>query len=225
MQTDFARHEHHDFIAASNQALGDFPLQAALTRLTDTLMAGNRRGYAILADTDQLRDYAKRIKEHTLGHLDQYLEQLEASVHRAGGHVHWAADAEEARHIIVEIARQRNCKRAVKSKSMTAEEIHLNPALEAAGIEVTETDFGEFIIQLAGERPSHLVAPAVHRTRESIAAILSRHTGGALPDEPALLAQVGRRLLREKFHAADLGITGANFVAADTGTVVLVTNE
>jgi len=169
----YARHEHHDFLGAADQALADPPLQAALIRLTSTLMAGNRRGYAALLDSDQLRDHAKRIKEHTLGHLHQYLEQLEGSVQRAGGHVHWAADAEEARWIVIEIAQAAACKRAVKSKSMTSEEVHLNPALEAAGIEVTETDFGEFIIQLAGERPSHLVAPAVHHTRESVARVLS----------------------------------------------------
>jgi L-lactate dehydrogenase complex protein LldF len=224
-RNDYARHEHHDFLGAAGQALKDPPLQAALIRLTSTLMAGNRRGYAALADSSQLRDHAKRIKEHTLAHLDQYLEQLEASVQKLGGHVHWAATAEDARQIAIDIARRAGCKHAVKSKSMTSEEIHLNPALEAAGIEVTETDFGEFIIQLAGERPSHLVAPAVHHTRESIAAILSRHTGTTLPDDPQALAQTGRRFLREKFFQADLGITGANFAVAETGTIVLVTNE
>ena len=222
---DYAQHEHHDFAGAARQALANAPLQAALTRLTDTLMAGNRRGFAALPDSDRLRDHAKQIKEHTLAHLDRYLEQLEASVKQRGGHVHWAATAADARRIIVNIARTSNCRRAVKSKSMTTEEVHLNPALEAAGVAVTETDFGEFIIQLAGERPSHLVAPAVHHTRESIAAILSRHTGEVLPDDPKSLAQVGRRLLRQKFHEADLGITGANFALAETGTVVLVTNE
>ncbi len=223
--TDYASHEHHDFLGASSQALADPPLQAALTRLTSTLMAGNRRGYAALADSARLRDHAKRIKEHTLAHLDQYLEQLEASVQRLGGKVHWAADAEEARQIVVDIARRAGCKRAVKSKSMTSEEVHLNPALEAAGVEVTETDFGEFIIQLAGERPSHLVAPAVHHTRESVARVLSRHLGQQLPDDARVLALTGRRVLRAKFAAADLGITGANFAVAESGTVVLVTNE
>src|SRR6516165_7581029 len=222
---DYARHEHHDFLGASRQALADPPLQAALVRLTSTLMAGNRRGYANLTDSDKLRDHAKRIKEHALAHLDQYLEQLEASVTRLGGHVHWAGDAEEARQIVVDIACKAGCTRAVKSKSMTSEEVHLNPALEAAGIEVTETDFGEFIIQLAGERPSHLVAPAVHHTRESVARILSQAVGEQLPDDARVLALGGRRMLREKFHAADLGITGANFAVAETGTVVLVTNE
>jgi L-lactate dehydrogenase complex protein LldF len=220
-----ARHEHHDFLGASRQALADPPLQAALIRLTGTLLDGNRRGYAALADSSELRDHAKRIKEHTLARLDRYLEQLEASVLRLGGHVHWAGTAEDARRIIVEIAQKARCKHVVKSKSMTTEEVHLNPALEAAGLEVTETDFGEFIIQLAGERPSHLVAPAVHHTRESIARLLSRHTGEQLPDEAAPLAKVGRRLLRAKFATADMGITGANFAVAETGTIVLVTNE
>src|SRR5437867_13277103 len=108
--TEYARHEHHDFLAASHQALTDPPLQAALVRLTDTLAAANRRGYAALADSDKLRDHAKRIKEHTLAHLDQYLEQLEDSVRHWGGEVHWAATAEDARQIIVGIARQANCK-------------------------------------------------------------------------------------------------------------------
>jgi L-lactate dehydrogenase complex protein LldF len=223
--TDYARHEHHDFLGAARQALDDPPLQAALVRLTGTLMAGNRRGYAVLADSSDLRDHAKRIKEHALAHLDRYLEQLEASVQRLGGHVHWAATAEDARRIVVEIAHDTNSRRVVKSKSMTTEEVHLNGALESAGLEVTETDFGEFIIQLAGERPSHLVAPAVHHTRESIARILSAHTGEKLPDEPGPLAKTGRRLLRQKFAEADMGITGGNFAIAETGTVVLVTNE
>jgi L-lactate dehydrogenase complex protein LldF len=225
MTTDYARHEHHDFPGAVAQALKDAPLQQALIRLTGTLMAGNRRGYAALADSDRLRDHAKRIKEHTLAHLDRYLEQLETSVRQRGGQVHWAADAEEARQIVREIARRGNCKVAVKSKSMTSEEIHLNPALEEAGVEVVETDFGEFIIQLAGERPSHLVAPAVHHTRESVARVLSQSLGRPLPDDPQALALTGRRVLREKFYRADLGITGANFAVAETGTVVLVTNE
>jgi L-lactate dehydrogenase complex protein LldF len=224
-QSAYARHEHHEFLDASHDALADPPLQAALIRLTSTLLAGNRRGYAALEDSSALRDHAKRVKEHTLAHLDRYLEQLEASIRRVGGHVHWAATGEDARRIIVQIAQQANVRRAVKSKSMTSEEVHLNPALEAAGIEVTETDFGEFIIQLAGERPSHLVAPAVHHTRESIARILSRHAGVELPDDPTILAQTGRRLLREKFAAADMGITGANFAVAETGTIVLISNE
>src|SRR5205085_3156853 len=128
--TNYAQHEHHDFMGGAHHALHDPPLQAALVRLTDTLMAANRRGYAALADSDQLRDHAKRIKEHTLAHLDRYLEQLETSVQRLGGHVHWAADAAEARRLITGIAQKSGCRHVVKSKSMTTEEVHLNPALE-----------------------------------------------------------------------------------------------
>src|SRR6202453_2849742 len=119
MSTNYAQHEHHDFLGATAQALGDPSLQKALTRLTDTLMAGNRRGYAALADSDRLRDHAKRIKEHALAHLDRYLEQLDASVQRSGGHVHWAATAEDARRIVLDIARKTASKLIVKSKSMT----------------------------------------------------------------------------------------------------------
>src|SRR5919199_225065 len=117
--SQYAQHEHHDFLDATRQALADAPLQVALGRLTSTLMAGNRRGFAALADSSQLRDHAKRIKEHTLAHLDRYLEQLEASVLKLGGKVHWATTAEEARRAVVDIARRANCRRAVKSKSMT----------------------------------------------------------------------------------------------------------
>src|SRR3954454_19927991 len=109
--TDYARHEHHDFLGASARALVDETLQAALVRLPDTLMAGNRRGYAALADSDRLRDHAKRIKEHTLAHLDRYLEQLETAVHKLGGRVHWAATAEDARRTVRDIAQRAGCKR------------------------------------------------------------------------------------------------------------------
>ncbi len=118
--SDYAKHEHHDFMEAAGQALADPPLQAALVRLTSTLLAANRRGYANLSDSDKLRDHAKQIKEHTLAHLDQYLEQMEESVQRNGGHVHWASTAKDARQIVLQIAQQANCKKVVKSKSMTA---------------------------------------------------------------------------------------------------------
>src|SRR5687767_5953973 len=124
---NYAQHEHHDFMGASTEALADAGLQKALTRLTDTLMAGNRRGFAALADSDRLRDHAKAIKQHTLSHLDRYLEQLEQAVLKLGGKVHFAATAEEARQIIARIAKEAKCKTAVKSKSMTSEEVHLNP--------------------------------------------------------------------------------------------------
>ncbi|HEX3315571.1 MAG TPA: LutB/LldF family L-lactate oxidation iron-sulfur protein [Gemmataceae bacterium] len=225
MSVDYAREIHHDFLGASDQALADAPLQAALERLTDTLLAANRKGYAALGDSSDLRDHAKRIKQHTLANLDRYLEQLEASVIRAGGKVHWAADADEACRIIVELSQSTNSKRIVKSKSMTTEEVHLNHALEAAGCHVAETDYGEFIIQITKERPSHIVAPAVHHTRESIAHVLTEYTGETLPPDPRTLALVGRRLLRDEFRRADMGISGANFAVAETGSICLITNE
>ena len=198
--TDYARHEHHDFLDAAGQALADPPL-AGRAGAPDRARSWPATAAATppWPTATPLRDHAKRIKEHTLAHLDRYLEQLEASVAAAA-----AATSTGRRRrrtparIVVDIAQQAGCRRVVKSKSMTTEEVHLNPALEAAGLEVTETDFGEFIIQLAGERPSHLVAPAVHHTRESIARILSAHTGDALPDDPASLARAGRRLLRDE---------------------------
>src|ERR1700736_2663332 len=134
MTNKYAQHEHHDFTGAVKEALVDAPLQTALVRLTNILMTANRQGYAALRDSDQLRTHAKHIKEHTLANLDKYLEQLEASVQKTGGHVYWAGTAEEARQVVVDIARQTQCRRVVKSKSMTSEEIHLNPALEAAGL-------------------------------------------------------------------------------------------
>jgi L-lactate dehydrogenase complex protein LldF len=153
------------------------------------------------------------------------LQTLEASIRRRGGHVHYADDGAEACRIINEIVRQAGGQKVVKSKSMTSEEVHLNAALEAVGIEVVETDFGEYIIQVAGQRPSHLVAPAVHLTVNDVAEILSRVSPEPLPPDAALLAGFARRQLRAHFATADVGITGANFAVAETGTVVLVTNE
>ncbi|MCS6976703.1 MAG: LutB/LldF family L-lactate oxidation iron-sulfur protein, partial [Gemmatales bacterium] len=223
--TDYSREEHHEFMAASRSALADGRLQLALVRLTSTLTAANRRGYDSLPESDLVREQAKQIKAHTLAHLDRYLEQLEASVRSVGGFVHWAEDAEQARRIIGDIAWSHGVRRVVKAKSMTTEEIHLNDALQQAGIEVTETDFGEFVIQLSRERPSHIVAPAVHHTRESIARLISEYVGETIPDDPQILAKTGRRVLRKKFFEADMGITGVNFAVAETGTLVLVTNE
>lgn len=223
--TDYRREEHHDFYGASQVALADAPLQQALARLTQTLQQGNRRGFAELPDSDALRSYAKQIKAHTLANLDRYLEQLATAVQRAGGLVHWAEDARAACEIVVQLIRKVGGRAVVKAKSMTSEEIHLNKALAAAGVQVTETDFGEFIIQLSGERPSHIVAPAIHYTREHIASILSRHIGETVPEDAQAIAQTGRQLLRRRFYEADVGITGVNFAIAETGTLVLVTNE
>jgi L-lactate dehydrogenase complex protein LldF len=164
-------------------------------------------------------------QEATLQRLDHYLEQLADNVQRLGGHVHWAATGEEAREVILRLCRDRGVKMAVKSKSMATEEIELNAALERAGVSPIETDLGEYIIQLAHERPSHIIAPAIHKTKGQVADLFSRELKGRFAADPEVLTAVARRELRQKFLQADMGITGANFAVADTGTIVLVTNE
>lgn len=225
MTTDYKRHEHHEFLAASAAALEDPSLQAALAQLGDTLGLRHRQAFAAFPPADVLREKARAIKDATLAELDRHLETLEASVVARGGHVHYAADGDDACRTILAILQSHQARRVVKSKSMTNEEIGLNAALEAAGCEVVETDFGEFIIQLAGHRPSHLIAPAIHLRLAEAREILSRDAGELLPDSAEELAGYARHRLREEFAAADAGITGVNFAVAETGTVVLVTNE
>lgn len=223
--TDFTVHEHHEFLAATKEALGNQKLQSALSMLSDTLGQRNKDAFAELKDSSLLRDRARAIKDATLAELDRHLETLEASVQRRGGQVHYADDGADACQIIARIIRAAGGRHVVKSKSMTTEEIHLNHALEAEGFHVVETDFGEYILQVAGQRPSHLVAPAVHLRVPQVAEILSRDAGEALPEDPEQLAAYARRTLRKEFARADVGISGANFAVAETGTVVLVTNE
>lgn len=223
--SNYARHEHHEFLSASAEALADANLQLALAQLGDTLGQRNRAAFAALPDADALRQRARAIKDAALADLDQHLRTLEASVERQGGRVYYADDAAEARRIVLELLRERGVKRVVKSKSMTSEEIHLNAALAAEQIETVETDFGEYIIQVAGQRPSHLVAPAIHLRTPQVAELLSRDAGEPLPADAEQLAAYARRRLRAEFARADAGITGANFLVAETGTVVLVSNE
>src|SRR5262249_20851396 len=153
---------------------------------------------------------ARAIKDETLAHLDEHLVQLESAVKARGGHVHFADDGADAVEIIKGIIRDRGGKTLVKSKSMGTEEVHLNQHLEEAGVEVVETDFGEFIIQIAGER--HIVGPALHKTAEEMCVLLSERYGVPLTKEPHVMAQFARGLLRQKFEIADMGITGGNFL-------------
>jgi L-lactate dehydrogenase complex protein LldF len=222
---DFAKHEHHEFLVASQHALANANLQLALSNLGDTLGRRNRDAFAAMPESDLLRDQARQIKDETLAELDRHLATLAESVQRLGGHVHFAEDRAEACRIIADIAKARGARHVVKSKSMTSEEIHLNPALEREGFEVVETDFGEYIIQQAGHRPSHLVAPALHLRLKEITEVLSRDAGEPLPPRAEDLAQYARRRLRSAFAQAEIGITGANFAVAETGTIVLVSNE
>jgi L-lactate dehydrogenase complex protein LldF len=214
------------FRERAGQALGDRFLQQALDVATTKFIGLRREAFGAFPEGDRLRDRAREIKEATLRSLDRHLETLIAAIERRGGHVHYATTAEEARTIVVDIARRAGARVAVKSKSMATEEIHLNEALLAAGVAPIETDLGEYIIQLAHERPSHIIAPAIHKTRGQVAELFSKELGRpGLPDDPEVLTKVAREELRDKFLQADIGITGANFAVADTGTVVLVTNE
>jgi len=221
----YAEQEHADFVGASLEALSEPELQRALGKLRDTLAEKNRVAWQTLPGSDQLRERARRIKEEVLSRLDHYLRQLERALEQNGAQLHWAQDAEEARRIVLEIARQHNVQSVVKAKSMTCEEIHLNEALEAAGIEVVETDFGEYIAQAARQRPSHIVLPVIHMTVEQVAEVLSRRLNRPLPADPRTLADAARSALREHFRTAHMGITGANFIVAETGTICLITNE
>jgi L-lactate dehydrogenase complex protein LldF len=210
----------------TTRALGDRFLHEALDIATTKFIALRREAFGDFPEGEALRDRARAIKEATLQRLDEHLETLVANVERLGGHVHFAATAAEARQIVLDIARRTGARMAVKSKSMATEEIHLNDALEASGVTPVETDLGEYIIQLAHERPSHIIAPAIHKTKGQVAELFSRELNRpGLAADPEVLTKIAREELREKFLQADLGITGVNFAVAETGTVVLVTNE
>ena len=213
------------FRQRAGSAMKDAFLQEALTIATTKFIDLRREAFEDFPEGEALRDRARAIKEATLQRLDHYLETLIANIERLGGHVHYAKTSEEARAIVVDIARRTGARMAVKSKSMATEEIHLNEALEHAGITPVETDLGEYIIQLAHERPSHIIAPAIHKTKGQVADLFGREFKRRVEADPEVLTKIARDELREKFLQADLGITGANFAVADTGTVVLVTNE
>jgi len=213
------------FRERAGRALDDRFLQEALTIATTKFITLRREAFAELPEGDALRDQARAIKEATLQRLDYWLERLIERIESRGGHVHYATTADEARRVVLDIARRTGARTAVKSKSMATEEIHLNDALQAAGVTPIETDLGEYIIQLAHERPSHIIAPAIHKTKGQVAELFARELGREIEPDPEVLTRVARAELRQKFLDADLGISGANFAVAETGTVVLVTNE
>jgi L-lactate dehydrogenase complex protein LldF len=218
-----------EFKGNAKAALADEDLQNALRFVEVNFVLRRREVVDKLPEFDALRDSSRDIKDHTLAHLDLYLEEYEARVTAAGGHVHYAVTAEDARQIILDLCRKLSAKTVTKGKSMVGEEIGINDFLEANGITPVETDLGEYIIQLRHEMPSHIIAPAVHLTKAQVEADFRRvHT--QLPKdrnlvEPATLLAEARGVLREKFLAADVGITGANFLIAETGTSIIVTNE
>lgn len=179
----------------------------------------------VLPEYEELRSQANLIKKHTLENLDHYLEQFETNLTANGGKLIWARDGAEVAGFILSLAKERGVKMLVKSKSMTTEEIHLNEHLEKHGIDPVETDLGEYIIQLAHDRPYHIVAPAVHMTRHDVADVLEKNLHVQREEEPEKQAMIARQTLREKFLAAGIGISGGNFLIADSGAVTIVENE
>ncbi|MFQ5773803.1 MAG: LutB/LldF family L-lactate oxidation iron-sulfur protein [Kiloniellaceae bacterium] len=219
----------HAFKDNAKVAVADPQLRRALAHVKEGFIVKRAKAAARLPEFEALRDAARDIKDHTLAHIDLYLERYEAAVVAGGGQVHWCASAEEARAAILDICRRAGARTVTKGKSMIAEEIALNEHLEANGITPVETDLGEYIIQLRHEPPSHIIAPAVHLTKDLIEADFRAEHTQFPPErslsEPRELVDEARRVLRERFLGADVGITGANFLVAETGSSVIVTNE
>jgi L-lactate dehydrogenase complex protein LldF len=213
----------------ASRAIADPVLQRALARMKEGFIERRANAVRRLPEFEALCDRARDIKNHTLANLDFYLQRFERQVVESGGHVHWAADAEAARAIVLDICRAAGARIVTKGKSMIGEEIALNEHLSRHGIEPVETDLGEYIIQLRDEPPSHLIAPAIHVTKEQVAETFRKahadlDPARALTEPSALLAEA-RVKLRSRFLAADVGVTGANFLIAETGSTVIVTNE
>ncbi|TVQ75309.1 MAG: lactate utilization protein, partial [Chromatiaceae bacterium] len=218
-----------DFKSRARAALKDRHLEQALGRARDGFVLKRRKAVDARPDFEALRDRGVAIRDHTLDHLEDYLQQFIQAFEAQGGQVHRAADAQQARRIVLDICRQAGARRVTKGKSMVVEEVGLNEALDDAGYDRVETDLGEYIIQLAHETPSHIIAPAVHKTREQITELFHEHHRIlGFPERvtsiPGLVNEA-RSVLRERFLTADVGITGANFLVAENGASVIVTNE
>jgi L-lactate dehydrogenase complex protein LldF len=214
------------FPMAAKAAMGDTQLRKNVRHATNVIQTKRARVVAEMPDWQDLREAGKQIRKHTMAHLDFYLQEFERNCTAAGGTVHWARDAAEARQIIVDLVKASGSNEVIKIKSMTTEEIQLNPALEAAGIHPYETDLAELIIQLGHDQPSHIVVPALHKNRQQIREIFRREMN--LPDlgeSPQDLADAARRFLRERFLRVKTGVSGANFLIAETGGVAVVESE
>jgi L-lactate dehydrogenase complex protein LldF len=213
------------FKARAGEKLADQRLQSALKKLQGNFVKGRADRIAELDNFADIRDAAAQIRDRALANLDLYLEAFEQKATAAGAVVHWAQTHDDVNRIVREIAAQHGVRKVVKSKSMVTEECGLNVALEAAGLEVVETDLGEYILQLAQEPPSHIVAPVVHKTREEVSDLFAeKHNAPRLTDIPALCREA-REKLRPHFLSADMGVSGANFIVAETGSTLIVTNE
>jgi L-lactate dehydrogenase complex protein LldF len=216
------------FPAAAAAALGNTQLRRNLGRATTTIRAKRAAVVSELPDWEQLRDAGQAIKAHTVAHLDHYLQELERQVTARGGTVHWARDAGEANRIVTGLVRDTGATEAVKVKSLVTDEIGLNDALAGAGIAAYETDLAELIVQLGHDRPSHILVPAIHRNRAEIREIFLREMPGVDPgltDSPTELTAAARAHLRRRFLSARVGISGANFAIAETGTLCVVESE
>jgi len=214
-----------DFRSLAKTALNDTPLRNALRKATDTTNEKRIRAFASVPERQLLRETASSIRTEVIQNLTTYVDKFSRNATRAGATVHRTHDAEAARTIIGDILRDRGVKKVVKTKSMITEEIQLNSHLEKQGTRVVETDLGEYIVQLAGERPSHITAPAIHKSRQQIGKLFSGQLGVDYTDDPEVLTALARKVLREEFFAAQAGITGANFALAESGSLVLFTNE
>ncbi len=220
-QLPYDMHRRAD-LATQNEQLQSFVEHGTITKHYKRVEVCNA---AFGENYEAMRVLSGQIKQHTLDHLYHYIEQFADRAAAAGAQVHFAATGEQANAICADIARQNGCRLCVKSKSMVTEETHLLPALEAAGCQVVETDLGEFIIQLDNDAPSHIVAPMMHKNRQSVGRAFERELGVPYTETPEELTQIANRYLRDKYRHADLGISGGNFLVAETGSVVICTNE
>ena len=214
-----------NFRQGSASALADDQVQRNLEGLYSGFHSARLAASAATSNWDELRDRGRQIKSHVIENLDYYLEQLAQNVERAGGKVFFAEDAKAASDYVVSVAASRGIDMVVKSKSMLSEEMGLNERLESEGIEPVETDLGEYIVQLAGETPFHIIAPAIHKSREQVSDLFADKLGTGRMEDIEELTREARRQLRAKFMAAGMGISGANFLVAESGTVTLVSNE
>jgi L-lactate dehydrogenase complex protein LldF len=213
------------FLRKAAEKSGDLRHRKLIRHAIDQYSGAVLAGRARFLNWEEARQRSHEIKWEAVNHLDRYLLEFERNVKARGGHVFWAETSEDARHYVAELAAQRMVRTVVKSKSMVTEEIHLNPALEKLGIEVFETDLGEFIVQLRNEPPYHIVTPAMHLTRGDIAALFREKLGNIDSDDPQQLVAAARVALRKAFFSAEMGITGANFLVADCGMIALTSNE
>jgi L-lactate dehydrogenase complex protein LldF len=216
---------HARFVTATREAVANAGLSRLLDQATDRLNERRAASVAAVPDWQGLRARARRIKEEALADLDRLLAEFERQVTARGGRVHHAATAADACRIVRDIARASGATTAVKGKSMVSEEVHLNAALAEAGVRAIESDLGEFIVQIAGETPSHIIAPALHKSRGEISRLFADKLGIPLTDDLEVLTRAARARLRAEFAAAGLGLSGVNLAVAETGTIVLLENE